>query len=111
MPNATADSIESFATCYIEGSEDDIIEDWLTGAALDFTSETLKYTVLQNYSQPWLSHSLENYTTGMLTVGYHAAHGGSSSPWKTQVPQSPSNPQRLWFAGASTEKSFTSGLA
>lgn len=51
-------------------------EHWLTDLALDFTSEVLKYSVLQNYTQPWISNNLDDYTSGLLTLGYHAAWSG-----------------------------------
>lgn len=46
---------------------------WLTDLALDFTSEVLKYSVLQNYTRLWLSNDLDDYVSGLLTMGYHAA--------------------------------------
>lgn len=48
----------------------------MASLALDFTSESLKYAVLQNYTQPWISRDLNDYTVGTLTLGYHAAYGG-----------------------------------
>jgi hypothetical protein len=72
--NASTASTERFATCHIEDVKGRVETDWVTNLALDFTSETLKYTVSQNYSQPWISGSLDDYTAGMIALGYHAAH-------------------------------------
>jgi hypothetical protein len=58
---------------------------WLSGLALNFSSEAMKYNVMQNYTQLWSNHNLDEYTTGMLTSGYHVAwrtlvkHRGNSS--------------------------------
>jgi hypothetical protein len=67
---------ERYATCSTQRDDRVIQDDWLTGLSLDFMSEVLKYTVSQNYSQPWISADLDDYTSGMLTVGYQAAWSG-----------------------------------
>ncbi|KAJ9416620.1 hypothetical protein QL093DRAFT_2568028 [Fusarium oxysporum] len=64
---------QSYATCSVRRNDEALENDWLASLALDFTSETLKYTVLQNFSQPWISSDLDDYVTGMLTLGYHAS--------------------------------------
>lgn len=64
---------QSYATCSVSRDDEAIKEDWLHGLSLDFTSEVLKYSVLQNYSHPWISRDLETYVTGMLTMGYQAS--------------------------------------
>ncbi|KAM0302769.1 hypothetical protein ACHAPM_004772 [Fusarium culmorum] len=64
---------QSYATCSKDRYGGDFEEDWLTGLALDFTSEVLKYAVWQNFSQPWISDDLDEYVAGMLALGYHAA--------------------------------------
>jgi hypothetical protein len=38
--------------------------------------DVLKYTVLLDYAQPWISNDLNTYVSGMLTLGYHAAWSG-----------------------------------
>ncbi|KAH7240260.1 uncharacterized protein BKA55DRAFT_706835 [Fusarium redolens] len=63
---------QSYATCSVKRNDEALEGDWLSSLALDFTSETLKYTVLQNFSQPWISPNLDDYVTGMLALGYHA---------------------------------------
>lgn len=64
---------QSYATCSILRDDEAVKEDWLHSLSLDFTSEVLKYSVLQNFSQPWISPDLDTYVTGMLTMGYHAS--------------------------------------
>ncbi|EWZ32899.1 hypothetical protein FOCG_12681 [Fusarium oxysporum f. sp. radicis-lycopersici 26381] len=64
---------QSYTTCSVRRNDEALENDWLASLALDFTSETLKYTVLQNFSQPWISSDLDDYVTGMLTLGYHAS--------------------------------------
>lgn len=63
----------SYATCSVIRNDEALGNDWLASLALDFTSETLKYTVLQNFSQTWISPNSDDYVTGMLTLGYHAS--------------------------------------
>lgn len=72
-PSSDADH---YATCYIDRHDRAVEKDWLAPLALDFLSDALQYTVMQNYSQPWISHDITNYTAGMLTLGYHAAWCG-----------------------------------
>ncbi|KAI4266437.1 MAG: hypothetical protein L6R38_008742 [Xanthoria sp. 2 TBL-2021] len=67
---------EFYATCSTERDNNAVEQHWLTDLALDFTSEVLKYTVRQNYTQPWINHNLDDYTSGLLTLGYHAAWCG-----------------------------------
>ena len=66
----------NYATCNVQPDDSEVQKDWMSSLALEFTSEVLKCTVMQNYSQPWASHNLTEYTTGMLTLGYHAAWSG-----------------------------------
>lgn len=74
--SSTAGVEERYTTCSIQRDDSAIQDDWLSNLSLDFMSEVLKYTVSQNYSQPWISNNLDNYTSGMLTLGYHAAWSG-----------------------------------
>lgn len=74
--SSSSDESESYATCLSPAEIEAPDEDWLTDLAPDSTSEVLKYTVLQNYSGPWINRNLTEYTTGMLTLGYHAAWSG-----------------------------------
>ncbi|KAL8832320.1 MAG: hypothetical protein Q9170_004932 [Blastenia crenularia] len=67
---------EFYATCSTERDDNAVEQHWLTDLALDFTSEVLKYTVRQNYTQPRINHNLDDYTSGLLTLGYHAAWCG-----------------------------------
>lgn len=66
-------SEELYATCFLPRDTVVLEADWLTHLALDFRSEVLKYTVAQNYTRPWINGNLTEYTTGILTLGYHAA--------------------------------------
>lgn len=73
---AAASTSEYYATCFAPREDDAIREDWLAALALDFLSETLKFSVMQNFSQLWITGDLDGYTRRMLTLGYHAAWGG-----------------------------------
>jgi hypothetical protein len=64
---------DSYATCSVQRDDTKVQDHWLTGLSLDFMSEALKYTVLLNYAQPWISQDLDTYASGMLTLGYQAA--------------------------------------
>jgi hypothetical protein len=64
------------ATCSVQRDDANVQGHWLTSLSIDFLSEVLKYTVLLNYSQPWISNDLDKYTSGMLAMGYHAAFSG-----------------------------------
>lgn len=61
------------ATCHIKPNPKAIKEDWIPGLALDFMSETMKNIVMLSATDPWMQNNLDKYTTGMLTLGYHAA--------------------------------------
>ncbi|KAF5712373.1 hypothetical protein FMUND_8467 [Fusarium mundagurra] len=41
---------QSYATCSVSRDDEAIKEDWFHSLSLDFTSEVLKYSILQNYS-------------------------------------------------------------
>ncbi|KAH7109435.1 hypothetical protein B0J11DRAFT_512856 [Dendryphion nanum] len=71
-------SPDRHATCTLTGPVDksSIDADWLASLALDFTSETLKYNILQNRTLPQMSGTLNEHTAAMLQLGYHAAWGG-----------------------------------
>ncbi|KAH7196061.1 hypothetical protein DER44DRAFT_814699 [Fusarium oxysporum] len=64
---------QSYATCSVTRNDGAFGNDWLASLALDFTSESLEYTFLQNFSQPWISPNSDAYVAGMLTLGYHAS--------------------------------------
>ncbi|KAF2501285.1 hypothetical protein BU16DRAFT_450923 [Lophium mytilinum] len=67
-------SIDRYATCQTDSHNATLQDDWLRDLALDFLSEALKYTVLQNFTDSYMRNStVDQYTTGMLTLGYHAA--------------------------------------
>ncbi|KAH7000760.1 hypothetical protein EDB80DRAFT_753890 [Ilyonectria destructans] len=74
--NVISETSKSYADCSIDRDDGGVKEDWLTLLSLDSMSEVLKYSVMMNFTQPWLSNNLEDYTAGMLTVGYHAAWSG-----------------------------------
>lgn len=70
-------SNSKYGTCHVNNSDHTSVEDdWLASLAVDFTTDVLKYTVLLNYSQPWISNNLDDYTSGILTLGYHSALNG-----------------------------------
>lgn len=68
-----AGAIDHMATCSITPDSGAVEDDWLAGLGLDFISETMKYVVMLNLTQPWMQDNLEDYTIGMLTLGYHAS--------------------------------------
>lgn len=63
---------EKFATCYIDRDDDSVKPDFLSSVSVDFISETIKYARLLNYIVPD-GTNLDQWTRGMLTLGYHAA--------------------------------------
>lgn len=80
-PRAESDTASLyFATCSVGriGLEDDdrLQADWLAGLALDFTTETLKFTILQFETLPRITNDFEAYVRGTLTLGYQAAWSG-----------------------------------
>jgi hypothetical protein len=74
---AGTSTTEHHASCLLPPVDrpDDLEEDWISDLSLDFLSETLKFTSLQSYVSPSISNNLEDYTRGILTLGYHAAWG------------------------------------
>ncbi|KAI4246379.1 MAG: hypothetical protein L6R40_002047 [Gallowayella cf. fulva] len=91
---ASAGSAESYATCFIDRDDTAVKPHWLSELALDFTSEVLKYSVMQNYTQPWISNDLDDYVSGMLTLGYHAA-------WSALIPSFGNTTEPVEFRAAS----------
>ncbi|KAG9248781.1 hypothetical protein BJ878DRAFT_476146 [Calycina marina] len=71
--SSSAETSELYATCSMQRDDGAVQPDWLSNFALEFMSEALKFTVLQNYSQPYITKDLTDYTTGTLTRGYHSA--------------------------------------
>ncbi|KAF2489677.1 hypothetical protein BU16DRAFT_622318 [Lophium mytilinum] len=67
-------SIDRYATCTTTARVPE--DDWLTCLSLDYMSEVMKYTVMQKFTQPYLNRDITQYTSGMLTLGYHAAWSG-----------------------------------
>lgn len=83
------------ATCIVSHDPGAVEGDWMTGLTLDFMSETMKYIVMLNITQPWMHDNLNNYTTGILTLAYHAAWsslmkrlGNASEPTTTRAAES-----------------------
>ena len=68
-----AGAIDYIATCSITPDRGAVEDDWLAALGLDFMSETMKYIVMLNLTQPWMQDNLDNYTIGMLKLGYHAS--------------------------------------
>lgn len=61
------------AKCIVTPNPGAVEDDWISGLALDFMSETMKNIVMLNLTQPWMHNNVDKYTTGILTLGYHAA--------------------------------------
>lgn len=61
------------ATCIVTPNPRAVEDDWLSGLALDFMSETMKNIAMLNFTQQWMHNNLDNYTTGVMTLAYHAA--------------------------------------
>lgn len=66
-------AFEYMATCIITPNPMAVENDWISGLALDFMSETMTNIVMLNLTQPWMHDNLNNYTTGILTLANHAA--------------------------------------
>lgn len=84
-----AGAVDYMATCIVTPDPGAVEDDWISGLALDFMSETMKYIVL---THPWMHHNLDNYTTGIMTLAYHAAWsslmerlGNASEPTTTRI--------------------------
>ncbi len=66
-------AVDYMATCNVTPNPKAVEDDWISGLALDFMSETMKNIVMLNLTRPWMHNNLDNYTTGILTLAYHAA--------------------------------------
>ena len=87
-----AGAVDYMATCIVTPDPGAVEDDWISGLALDFMSETMKYIVMLNLTHPWMHHNLDNYTTGIMTLAYHAAWsslmerlGNASEPTTTRI--------------------------
>lgn len=83
------------ATYIIAPNPGAVEDDWISGIALDFMSETMKNIVMLNLTQPWMQNNLDKYTTGILTLAYHAAYssligrfGNASKPTTIRIAES-----------------------
>ncbi|MCJ1348587.1 hypothetical protein MMC31_006819 [Peltigera leucophlebia] len=86
-------AVDYMATCIVTPNPRAVEDDWISGLALDFTSETMKNIVMLNLTQPWMHNNLDSYTTGTLTLAYHAALAESvvrATVDRTRI--------RIWFA-------------
>lgn len=88
-------AFDYMATCIITTNIMSVEDDWISGLALDFMSETMKNIVMLTLTQPWMHDKLDNYTTGILTLAYHAAWGSlmkrlgnESEPTTTRMAES-----------------------
>ncbi|MCJ1255715.1 hypothetical protein MMC24_003532 [Lignoscripta atroalba] len=71
---AAFDGSEQYATCTLKMDRIVLQKDWLTDIALAFTSEVLKFTIIQNLTLPFMSNtSIDKYTASTLALGYHAS--------------------------------------
>ena len=61
------------ATCPLRTDSPNIQEDWIAPVAFEMLSEIMKDTGMADYAQPYMANNLDAYTTGMLTLAYHAA--------------------------------------
>lgn len=61
------------ATCPPITDATNIKEDWIAPVAFEMISEIMKDTGMLNYTQQYMANNLDAYTTGMLTLAYHAA--------------------------------------
>lgn len=104
-------AFDYMATCIVTPNPGAIEDDWISGLALDFMSETMKNIVMLNLTQPWMHNNLDKYTTGILTLAYHASWsslmgrlGNESEPTTTRMAESVvrANVDRtricIWFA-------------
>ena len=88
-------AVDYMATCNVTPDPKAVEDDWISGLALDFMSETMKNIVMLNLTQPWMHNNLDNYTTGILTLAYHAAWsslmkrlGNATEPTTTRIAES-----------------------
>ena len=65
--------IDHMATCLGKPPTDTVEADWISALALDIVSETMKYITIFNFTRQYMHNKLDEYTTGMLKLGYHAA--------------------------------------
>ncbi|ESU08376.1 hypothetical protein FGSG_04690 [Fusarium graminearum PH-1] len=59
---------QSYANCSVKRDDEAIKEDWLHSLSLDFTSEVLKYTVWQNFAQPWITPDLNTASEDAVSL-------------------------------------------
>lgn len=86
-------AIDYVATCNVKPNPGAVKEDWISGLAP--MSETMKNIVMLNATHPWMHNNLNKYTTGILTLAYHAAWsslmnrlGNASEPTTTRIAES-----------------------
>ena len=69
----SAGSFAKIATSVISQDAINIQADWIAPVAFEMMSEIMKESLLLNYTQQYIANDLDTYTTGMLTLAYHAA--------------------------------------
>ncbi|MDI1492666.1 MAG: hypothetical protein OHK93_005917 [Ramalina farinacea] len=69
----SAGSLAKSATCFLAQNASTIKEDWIAPVAFEMMSEIMKDTVMLNYTQQYMAEGLDAYTSGMVTLAYHAA--------------------------------------
>ncbi|MCJ1347795.1 hypothetical protein MMC31_006024 [Peltigera leucophlebia] len=115
------DANDYVATCNFKSSPGVVEEDWISGLALDFMSETMKNIVMLDVTHPWMQNNLAKYTTGTLTLAYHAAWsalmnrlGNASEPTTARIAESvvlaTVNYTRMWIWLAMNAMLTTSAL-
>jgi hypothetical protein len=62
-------------------------ESWLTNLSLDFMSDVLIHTSILNFTSTYMSLGPTNYTTGMLTLAYHATWSAMRKKWDFETEQ------------------------
>ena len=69
----SAGSFAELATCMITQDATNIKGDLIAPVAFEMMSEIMKETLMLNYTHQYMREGLDAFTTGMLTLAYHAA--------------------------------------
>ncbi|KAF2112629.1 hypothetical protein BDV96DRAFT_689423 [Lophiotrema nucula] len=66
-------STDASATCTSPTDLSQVHEDWIAPVAIDMISEITKAVGMVNSTHQWMHTGIDEYTTGVLTLAYHAA--------------------------------------
>lgn len=96
---------EAAATCSIPQDKTQIEDDWVAPVAVNMLSETMKSTVMLEYTTPWMNNtmSLDEYTTSILRLAYHATWS-TSMDLLMKVPENSTFRQATPMVRASVDK-------